>query len=178
VKKKNERPEPEALPISKEDLEFEQEIARRNPGRKHITRFDFPSNVIDARAVYMFEMTGKDELVAADMADANMTDSERKSMTRAIEAERREGIRLSIVGLITHDEDTGELVRLHVDQAKPLMQIDDWSTKAHAALRTFFGELNGLPMEELGNAVRGARKLGTASAKTLPVASERVATGT
>jgi hypothetical protein len=171
-KQKQSDPPPE---ISAEDREFEAEIIRRNPDRRRIMRFDFPAEVSEARAVYMFEMKAKDELAAADMADANMTDAERKSMQRSIEAERREGIRLSICGLILVDEATGNLTRMHVDQAKPLMMIDDWSIKAWAALRTFFGDLNGLPVEELGNAVRGARRL---SAATAHAPQPRAATAT
>jgi hypothetical protein len=121
----------------------------------------------------MFEMKARDELLAADMADANMTEAERKSMQRALEAERREAIRLSIIGLVVEG---GEgLSRRAIDQSEPLMEIDEWSTKAWAALRTFFGDINGIPLEELGNAVRGARKLGVASA--LPVTPPQAATG-
>lgn len=168
---------PPAPVISAEDQAFEAEILRRNPTRKRITRFDFPVDVPEARAVYMFEMTGRDEIAAADLADLTMTDAERKSLSRTIEAERREGIRLTIVGLIAVDEQTGDLERRHVDQSKPLVEIDDWSAKAWASLRTFFGDLNGVPMEELGNLVRGARRLG-ASATALPAAPPRAATAT
>ena len=156
---------PAAPDVSPEDLAFEAEILRRNPTRKprDIARFDFPPEISEARAVYLFEMKAKDELAAAEMADATMTDVERKSAHRALEAERREAIRLSIVGLIVEDENTGALQRRHIDQSAPLMEIDDWSSKAWAALRTFFGDLNGIPVEELGKSVAGVRKLGAAS---------------
>jgi hypothetical protein len=149
--KNDEAPPPS---VSAEDLLFEAEIVKRNPGRR-IQRYDFPVGVTDARAVYLFELKGTDELLAAEMADANMKPAERKSVSLAFEAERRESIRLSIVGLI----DDGN-VRRHIDQSMPLMEIDDWSMKGLHALRTFYSDLNGLPAEELGNALKGTRKLG------------------
>lgn len=167
---------PPAPVVSVEDRDFEMEIARRNPKRKpkDIARFDFPSDIEDARAIYMFEMKAKDELAAAEMADTMMTDHERKSMQRTMEAEQREGIRLSIVGVILEDE-TGQLVRLHVDQAKPFMMMDDWSIKTLGAMRTFHRELNGVNTVALGNAVRSARRLGVA---TLPETPPQAATET
>jgi hypothetical protein len=155
--------QPAAPPVvSEEDRRFEAEIVQRNPGRR-ISRFDFPRGIDEAIAIYMFELKAKDELLAAEMADANMTDRERKSVARAIEAEQRESIRLSVVGLVQVDA-RGAIQRRHIDQAQPLMELDDWSSKSWAALRTFFGELNGIPTEELGNAARGARKLTAATA--------------
>lgn len=176
MKKLHEKKSPPAIAapeVSPEDAAFEAEIMKRYPGRR-ITRFDFPSGMDEALAVYLFEMKAKDELAAAEMADATMSDTERKSMNRALEAERREAIRLSIVGLVEADPASGAIRRRHVDQAVPLMEIDEWSSKAWAALRTYFGDLNGLPVEELGNAVRGARKLGAA---TLPATLQRAAGG-
>ncbi len=145
--------------ISATDQAFELEIITRNPKRR-IARFDFPSEVEDARAVYMFELKGRDTITVGEMTDAIMTDSERKNQLRAMEAEQREAIRFSILGLIT---DTGAC--RHVDQGAPLMELDDWSGRAWTALRAFFGEMNGLPNEELGKALRGARRLGAASAR-------------
>lgn len=168
MKKKDAKAPPAPPVVSPEDQKFEAEILARHPTRKprEFMRFDFPAEVCEARAVYLFELKASDELAAAEMADATMTDAERKSVQRAAEAERREAVRLSIAAIITADETTGDLVRRHIDQAQPLMEIDDWSLKAWAALRTFFGDLNGLPVEELGNAVRGARRLGAATAVT------------
>lgn len=164
-------PEPEVTPPSAEDLAFEREIMARNPGRR-ITRFDFPDEIEEARAVYLFELKAKDELAAADMADATMTDAERKSLTRAMEAERREAIRLSIVGLVENHD--GEVLRRHIDQAEPFMDVDDWSSRAWAALRSFFGEVNAVSVEAMGKALRGARRLGAASA--LPATQRRAVT--
>lgn len=171
-KKKSDPPAPE---VSADDLEFEAEIMRRNPTRKHIRRFDFPVEVDEARAIYLVEQTGKDELAAAEAADLSMSDSERKSIHRSIDAERREGIRLTIVAMIVVDPASGQVVRRHIDQSRPLVELDDWSTKAWQCLRTFFGELNGLPVVELGNAVRGSRKVGAA---TPPATQQRAATAT
>lgn len=154
--------------ISPEDAEFETQVLQRNPTRKHIRRFDFPADVEEARAVYMFEQTGKDDLQAAEAADLSMSDAERRSTQRAADAERREGIRLTIIAMIQVDE-AGRTVRRHVDQSRPLVELDDWSSKAWMCLRTFFGELNGLPMEELGKAVRGARRLVAATPHATPL---------
>jgi hypothetical protein len=38
------------------------------------------------------------------------------------------------------------------------VEIDEWSTPAWALSCTFFGDINGIPLEELGNAVRGSAK--------------------
>jgi hypothetical protein len=159
-----------AAPPSEADLAFETEVLKKHPSRKEILRFDFPRGIDDAHAVYMFPMTGRDELVAADMAEANMTASERKSVVRAADAERREAIRLSIVGVV-HKSGSAFEYR-HIDQSVPFMEIDAWSSKAWYALRTFFGTLNGLSVAALGKAERGARKAGSALLLVSPDDSE------
>jgi hypothetical protein len=150
VKKKKD----EAPSVSSEDLAFEADLSRRNPTRKTITRFDFGPSVSEAAAVYMFEYVAKDEIAAADMADATMTDAERKSLSRANEAERRELMRLSVVGVVYRDG-----TRRVVDAASPLFELDDWGGKALYQLRSFFTTLNGLSPEELGKAVASARRI-------------------
>lgn len=148
------------LAVDPADLAFEAEIVQRNASRRprDIRRFDFPSSIDEARTIYLAVATGKDELRAAEMAEATMTDLERKSMRLSIMAEQREGIRLSIVGLVTVD-DNGNILRRHIDQAAPLMELDQWSSKAWTAIRAAFEEINGIPRDELGNSVRGVRSL-------------------
>lgn len=158
-------PEPTA-----EDLAFEKELTARNPDRKYITRYDFPEEVEEARAVYVFKMKARDELLAAETAELTMSAAERKSSKLALEAERREAIKLSIVALITVDPDTGAITRRHVDQSVPLIELDEWSSQAWGALRIFHGDLNGIPWEELGKAVRRARRVGATSARSTPLA--------
>lgn len=157
--KAQEKPQPSA-----EDLAFEAEMRARYPKRE-IRRFDFPSAIANARAVYLAEMLQRDMIRAAEMADAVMTDVERKSGQLVVEAERREAVRLSIVGLVTKDGG-----RQHIDQSKPLMEIDDWSSKAWTCLFNFHHELNGLPVEEVKKAVASGRVIGAAALAAVPAA--------
>lgn len=154
--------EPPTPPIvDPADLDFEREIAARHPTRKTICRFDFPEEVDDARAVYMMRLVGRDEIEIAGNAEAIMTADERRSMARAIDAERREGIRYSIVALVDANGN-----RRLIDQGVPLMEIDEWSSQAWACLRTWFGDLNGVNQAALGKSVAVARKIGSATATT------------
>lgn len=143
--------------VSPEDQTFELELVGRNPGRR-IMRFDFPADVQDARAVYMIALKGKDLLVASQAADATMTSIEKASGKLTYEAELRESIRLSIVGLVMPDG-----ARRHIDQSVPLAEIDDWSLGALFCLRNFHTDINGVPIEEVGKAVREARRIGGAT---------------
>jgi hypothetical protein len=150
---------------TEDDIAFERELMSKNPGRK-ITRYDLPGDVEEAAAVYMFKMKNKDDLLAAEMADANMTAAERKSQQLTADAQRREAIRLSIVGIVNRDG-----TRRLIDGTRPLMELDDWDSSSWAALRTYFGDLNGLPMEELGNALRDARRVQPSVPATQPQAA-------
>jgi hypothetical protein len=141
-------------PPSAEDLAFEAEIMSRLAGRD-VRRFEMPDAVEEVSAIYMVKLRGKDEITAADMADATMTDLERQSQVRAAEAERREAIRLSIVALVGRD---GR--HRHIDQSAPLVEIDEWSMPTRFVLQAFFGEMNGVELDKVGKAVREARRLG------------------
>lgn len=153
---------------SEDDLAFERELVAKHPDRK-IVRYDMPSMVEECAAIYMFKLRNRDDLSAAEMADANMTQAERKSVEGTAAAHHREGIRLSIVGIVTVDG-AGHTTRRLVDQSRPLMEIDDWDASTWIALRTFHNDLNGLKTDELKNAVRDARKLAPCApgSSTLP----------
>jgi len=155
-------------PPSADDLAFEAELRARHPKRKTIRRFNLPSVVLDARAVYLAEMANRDTLRAAEMADVLMTDIERKSGQLTLEAERRESVRLAIVGVVDPDG-----TRRHVDQSKPFLEIDDWSSKAWSCLYMFHHDLNGIPAEEVKKAVASARTVGAVARVETPAADER-----
>lgn len=140
---------------SADDRAFELELVKANPGRRGLTRFDFPDSVEDAAAVYLFELRGRDEVLAAEAADQTMSDAARKSFTLSAEAEQRESIRFSIGGIVDRSG-----ARRLINQTVPLLEIDDWGARAWRALRGFFAEVNGLSPDDLGKALRGARKIG------------------
>jgi hypothetical protein len=93
-----------------------------------------------------------------------MSSVEKGSDKLSYEAELTESIRLSIVGLV----DEGG--RRHIDQAVPFTEIDDWSIGAWFCLRQFHTDINGIPIESVGKAVRGARRIGGA---TLNLSADR-----
>lgn len=135
---------------------FSRELANRFPKRM-IRRYVMPSNVRECREVFMMEITSRDEVEAAIMADATMSSIEKQSVRLAADAERRECIRLSMVGI--RDNGTEVYRHLNTDGA-PLGEINDWSGKAWTSLQTYFGMLNGVPSEELAEGLKGALTVG------------------
>ena len=63
-----------------------RELAERYPNRL-IRRFRMPSNVREAREVFLIEMTSRDEIQAAIFADAVMSIDEKRSVRLTAEAE-------------------------------------------------------------------------------------------
>lgn len=138
---------------------FSRELEQRFPHRM-IRRYRMPASVREAREVFMMEITSRDEVEAAIMADALMSNIEKQSIRLSSDAERRECIRLSIVGLGTGAAGAALAYR-HVNQdGEPFGEINDWTGKAWTALQTFFGTLNGVPMEELAEGLMGAETVG------------------
>lgn len=135
---------------------FSRELAARFPNRM-VRRYVMPSNVRECREVFMMEITSRDEVEAAIMADALMSNIEKASVRLSGDAERRECIRLSLVGI--RRSAGGDYAHLNNDGA-PLSEINEWSGKAWTSLQTFFGTLNGVPMEELAEGLRGAQTVG------------------
>jgi hypothetical protein len=90
--------------------EFSAELAARFPGR-YVKRFVMPSVVREASEVFLVELTSRDEIEAAQMADATMSAIERASVRLTNDAEQREAIRLSIVGL-------GKIKRRQADRVR------------------------------------------------------------
>jgi FAD/FMN-containing dehydrogenase len=137
---------------------FSAALAQRFPNRV-IQRFTMPSNVRECREVFILEITSREEIQAATWTDSIMTPIERASSKLAAEAERRESIRLAIVGI--GEARDGAIVYRHANNdGTPLAEISDWSSKAWAALHTYFGEVNGVPIAELKEGTRGAQIVG------------------
>jgi len=144
---------------------FSRELALRFPERV-IKRFAMPKSVrqLDAerrecREVFILEITSRDEIEAAMMADAMMSPVERQSYKLTQEAERREAIRLSIVGVGKLVGD--DIMYSHTNaDGIPLGEINGWSIKAWAALQLYFGQLNGVPDTELAEGLLGAQTVG------------------
>lgn len=109
-------------------------------------KFTMPAG-LDAGSVIIRELRSKDEIDAAIAADGRMSADDRNNAVLALTIERKEAIRLSLVGI------DGRLVNT---EGVPCMEIDDWTIRSWTALSRFFGELNGIPGDELGKAVEGA----------------------
>lgn len=149
---------PQAPPdVTNEDLvRFETALQTRYPGRV-IKRYEMPSNVAQARAVYILELTSRDELEAAKMADAVMSQIERSSNRLAAARERTEMMRASVVGLVTRKP----LGYRHVNHdGIPFVELDTWPAKATTAVAAFYGDCNGINTAELGEGIMGARTIG------------------
>lgn len=157
-------------PIGNVD-QLSRELAQRFPDR-FVQRFVMPFNVREAREVFLMEITNRDEINAAVLADALMSAQERASYKLAADAERRECIRISLVAIgegkvgAVIDPKTGERAKVPVAyrhtgaDGLPFVEINDWSGKAWAALHTFFGQLNGVPTDELRQGIEGAQTVG------------------
>lgn len=142
---------------------FSRELADRLPERM-IRRYKMPTAIRECREVFMMEITSRDEVEAAIMADATMSAIEKGSIRLSADAERRECIRLAIVGLgkLSDRRDASSpIVYTHVNHdGVPFADINDWSGKAWTALQTWFGTLNGVPAEELAEGLAGAETVG------------------
>lgn len=139
--------------------EFEEELAQRFPNRL-IRNFRMPTTVREAREVYILEITSKEEIQAATFADATMSLVEKSSMRLTADAERRECIRLAIVGLVEGKVGERERFRHVNDDGAPFGEINSWSAKATTALHAFFGVVNGVPTEEIAGGIAEARTVG------------------
>lgn len=159
-------PQPEAQADGPSALEaFSLELAQRLPDRM-VRRFVMPSTVREVREVFIMEMTSREEVQAAIMADATMSDIEKGSIRLSSDAERRECIRLSIVGLGKQDGGrralpTDPVSYEHVNHdGIPFSALNGWSGKAWTSLHAYFGQLNGVPADELSEGIREARTVG------------------
>lgn len=147
-------------PITDARAQFEREMAMRFPAPLLVTRFVMPRNVRDCREVYFRELDSLDEREAAKMADL-LTDSVEKSSSKLMaEAERKECIRIALVGYGKVGAG-GAVVYKHTnDSGVPLDEINGWRLPAWTSLHRYFGELNGVPTAELEEGIRGAQIVG------------------
>jgi hypothetical protein len=159
-------PDPDPDAEQRDRLErFSAELAKRLPD-KFIKRFVLPGNIREAREILMMEIDGKDEIAAAAMADATMSAQERASTKLAQDAERRESIRLAIVGLGVRRggrgaPDDAPIDYQHVNaDGVPFTAINTWTQKAWSCLYAYHGQLNGVPFDELYQGIAEARTVG------------------
>jgi hypothetical protein len=150
---------------------FSRELAARFPGVM-IKRFVMPSTVRVAREVFIREVTSKDEIDAAIFADAVSSPAEKASNRLMNDAERREIIRLAIVGIGNGDAPQApqlgkpmaappEVRYRHVNHdGVPLEEINGWTQGAWSALYSYYGEVNGVPVDEVLEGLKGARTVG------------------
>lgn len=139
--------------------QFSAELAERFP-RRVIQRFIMPKAVRECREVFIIEISSREELDAAIFTESIVTPAERSSAKLMAEAERREVIRISIVGL--GELHNGAIAYRHtnVNAAVPFAEISDWPSKAWVALHRFYGEVNGVPTAELDEGTKGAQIVG------------------
>lgn len=138
---------------------FSNALAQRFPNRV-IQRFVMPKTIRECREIFILEINSREELRAAIFTDAIMEPVERSSAKLTAEAERRESIRMAIVGLGRVQGDAVVYMHTNTDEAIPLAEISDWSSKSWAALHRYFGEVNGVPMSEIDEGIKGAQIVG------------------
>lgn len=155
---------------------FSQQLAQRFPKRV-VKHFVMPRNVREAREIFIIEITSDEEIQAAIFAESSMSSIERASQKLAQEAERRECIRQSIVGLgrTADGSAEGEVIYEVANANGVPLEMPGWTSKAWAALHAFFGEVNGVPTAELIEGIVGARTVG---AFELPTSATRASAET
>ena len=142
---------------------FERELHARYPDQL-VKGYDLPSNIRQARRIYMIEITSRDELRAAIQAEGLMEPMQRASVKLASDAERKECVRNSIVGIVTRTE---PIAYRHVNHdGMMLLELNGWPTKAWTAFYTFFNDLNGVSASELAEGLKGARIVGASEPPT------------
>lgn len=152
-------PTPRAFaPMTLALQEFSAELAQRLP-RRFVRRFVMPSTIRDCAEVFILELNSREELDAAVYADATMTGIERASVKLTNEAEQKEAVRLSIVGI--GEMIDGVVVYRHTNnEGIPLAEANDWARKTWICLHSYFSQVNGVPTEELAEGILGARTVG------------------
>lgn len=108
-------------------------------------RYPLP-DYCDCREVVMRELEAVDDVQSAIWADAHASSALKGSAIAAIQADKRESIRLSLV------EVDGEPVNR---DGVPFMAMDRWSHRTLIYIEAFFQDLNGVDMGDVKNAVAG-----------------------
>lgn len=159
------RPNPSVSAPPGEDTPLEQfsrELAERFPGLV-VKRFVMPAQIRAIREIFIRELSSLDEIEAAIMTDSMISDIERKSIKLTMEAERRECVRLSIVGVGRALTATagGFVAYEHTNQGGvPFGEPTRWNLGTWAALGAYFGEVNGVPSSEITEGIKEAQIVG------------------
>lgn len=144
--------------VSPELIEFSDAIAERYPNRI-VQRFVMPKKIREARELFIREVDSNDTVEAACLADATMSMIEKGSFKLTLEAERRQLAKLAIVGIGTLRG--GRVVYEHTNHnGIPLAFDPAWTEAAWTALLRYYGEVNGVPSEELDEGTQGALTVG------------------
>lgn len=145
-------------PIPPGLAKFSEELAGRFPKRT-IKRYVLPTVVNECAEVFIRELTSYDCIEAAILADGLMSAVEKTNAKLAEAAEKREQIRIAIVG-VADRLPTGVSYR-HVNAgAAPLGEINDWGKRVWDALEVYYNDVNGMPLEEFVSGLKGAQIVG------------------
>ena len=114
-------------------------------------RFRLPKGQgLDCETVVMRELTGKDDLEISLWVDSKASMTDKNSMAKMIEIERRESTRRSLVQV------DGKAVNEH---GAPFLEMDNFNHRTMRYLYEFFSDLNGVEQRELKKAVVEAEVL-------------------
>jgi len=94
------------------------------------------------------------------MAESLASSAEKASMKLMLESERREMIRLSLVGMGKRTPGGAVRYEHKNNDGAPLDEISTWPSKAWVALQNYYGETNGVPQAELSEGIKGALIIG------------------
>jgi len=144
---------------------FERELRQRFPLPWPIKQFVLPRQVTECAEIFVRELKSRDVIAAAEMADALMTTVQKSSAKLSREAEERECIRIAIVGIGERSGDA--VVYRHANHTgAPLDVINDWGKRLWDALSLYYNDVNGLPVDEFFEGIRGARIVGVSAPRT------------
>lgn len=146
-------------PISLGLAKFSEELANRFPKRL-IKRYVLPSVVNECAEVFIRELTSYDCIEAAILADGLMSTVEKTNTKLAEAAERREQIRIAIVGIADRLPSGGVSYRSVNTGATPLGEINDWGKRVWDALEVYYNDVNGMPIDEFVSGLKEARIVG------------------
>lgn len=144
--------------ITPELAQFSAELADRFKNRL-IKRYVLPKSCTNCAEVFVRELTSRESIDAAVIADSMMSGVERSSTKLAEAAEEREQVRTAICGFGDRRGDT--VVYRHVNVGStPLGEINDWGKRYWDAFKLYFNDVNGMPAAEFLEGFRGAQIVG------------------
>lgn len=144
--------------ITPELAQFNAELADRFKNRL-IKRYVLPKACTNCAEVFVRELTSRESIDASIMADSLMSGVERSSKRLADEAEKREQIRVAICGF--GDRRGDAITYRHVNVGStPLAEINEWGKRYWDAFEIYFNDVNGMPMDEFLEGLKGASIVG------------------